>query len=102
MQVLAQPVLLGLALAFVSVLIDSRFKRQRQANVLTIPDPSEYPGSSISNPLRTYPDPIGSEDPTAVRPVMQRGEDSKSSSKSENETAPAPQVVGSSYAEKPQ
>ena len=105
MQVLLQPAGLGLLLAIVAVLVDTFFKRQRQANVITLPSPSEYGGSSATLP-RPYPEVIGSEDPTAVRPVRSSLSDSQATQhrppNEEGSKESPPALIGSSITEKPE
>jgi hypothetical protein len=106
MQVLLQPAGLGLLLAIVAVLMDASVKRQRQADVMTLPSPSEYHGSSASHPARNYPEVIGSEDPTAVRPGRESASDSQATQHrppyQEGSQDSPPVLIGSSITEKPE
>lgn len=63
--VLAQPAAVGLLLAAMAAIVDRMVKRQRRAPVLTFRPASGVSGDSQSRPYG----PIGSEDPTAVRPA---------------------------------
>ncbi|MCA9072337.1 MAG: hypothetical protein KDA84_25605, partial [Planctomycetaceae bacterium] len=100
MQLLSQSAALGLLLAIVAVLMDRSFKRQTAASV-SISNPSEYHGST-AQPMPGYPEPIGSEDPTAVRPLHDKNPDSAATPqvlKRESTNAPA-ELIGSSLSEK--
>ncbi|MGH7126984.1 MAG: hypothetical protein ACREIV_00340, partial [Planctomycetaceae bacterium] len=73
-QLLLQPALLGLALAVAAVLIDRRLKRRAESAVLTFPAHSDYSGGSHRSGssmerLSASRAVVGSESPTAVRPV---------------------------------
>jgi hypothetical protein len=106
MQVLLQPAGLGLCLAIVAVLMDGSFKRHGQAPIVTLPSSSEFPGSSLGQPTRSYPEVIGSEDPTAVRPSFEKPSDSQATQhrpprpESSHESPPA--LIGSSIMENPE
>ncbi len=72
MQLLLQPAVLGFLLAIAALVIDGSFNRQPAAQPGTLPPGNGYPGSSTGP---AYLDPIGSEDPTAVRPAPAEDED---------------------------
>lgn len=100
MQLLSQPAALGLLLAIVAVLMDRSLKRQTASSV-PLSNPSEYHGST-AHPMPGYPEPIGSEDPTAVRPMHEKNSDSVTTpqiSGRDSQTI-APELIGSSISEK--
>ncbi len=102
MQLLLQPAALGLLLAIVAVAIDGSFNRRRQATVVAMPSPSDFHPSSAS----PYAQPIGSEDPTAVRqlPAAHPGSSATQHRGSRPSTgdSSAPELIGSSISEKPE
>jgi hypothetical protein len=70
-QLLLQPALLGVGLAVIAALIESRLRRERQAAILTLSSPSDFVGpasASASSVEQFLPPGVGSEEPTAVRP----------------------------------
>jgi hypothetical protein len=105
-QVLLQPAGLGLLLAFAAVLLDGSLKKHRPAHAATLAPPDEYSGSSLSHSPHAYPEGLGSEDPTAVRPGPERSGDSQAtqhrSSRVENAAQTPPALIGSSLSEKPE
>jgi hypothetical protein len=105
-QVLLQPAGLGLLLAFAAVLLDRTIKKHRQADVVPLPGPDEYSGSSLGRSPRGYPQPIGSEDPTAVRPSPESPGDSQGTQqrvlKADHPNPTSSALIGSSLSEKPE
>jgi hypothetical protein len=77
-EVLLQPMLLGLGLALAASVIDGRLRRRRIATVITFSSPSDYAvagpagssGSSVDRPRTAF---VGSNDPTAMRPASSFG-----------------------------
>jgi hypothetical protein len=106
MKVLVQPAALGLVLAIAAVLLDGSIKRQRQAHALPISGSEDFHGSSLGRPPRGYAEPIGSEDPTAVRPSPDGAPDSQATQHralgAESSTRTPPALIGSSLSEKPE
>ncbi len=102
MQLLLQPAALGLLLAIVAVLIDGSFKRQRQSAVVPLPSPNDYQAASTP----PYAEPIGSEDPTAVRQFPEAKFGSSATqhrvSRSSSAGSSAPELIGSSITENPE
>lgn len=100
MQLLSQPAALGLFLAIVAVLMDRTFKRQTSSSV-SLSGPREYHGST-AQPMPTYPDPIGSEDPTAVRALHDNNSDSAATPQisGHDVATPPADLIGSSISEK--
>jgi hypothetical protein len=103
-QVLLQPAALGLVLAVVAVLLEGSIKNRRQAHALSMAGSEEYSGSALGRTPRGYPEPIGSEDPTAVRPSPDAVADSQATQHralgAENSSRTPPALIGSSLSEK--
>jgi hypothetical protein len=74
-EVLLQPILLGLALAVAAASIDALLRRKRIATVITFSSPSDYavasqPDSSADRVRAAF---VGSNDATAMRPASSLG-----------------------------
>jgi hypothetical protein len=97
---------LGLLLAFVAVLLDASFNRHPTASAAAIPGSDDYRGSSLGHPARGYPEVIGSEDPTAVRPGSESAPDSQTTQErkvnQESSADSSPALIGSSISERPE
>lgn len=106
MRLLIQPAFLGLLLAVVAVLLDSSFKRGRSPSLVPMSNAGDFSGSSAPHAFPGYPEPIGSEDPTAVRQNAQRrtgsSEDPQSTPDERTVDHAHSEFVGSSVAEKPE
>lgn len=106
MQLLLQPAVLGLVLAIVAVFLDGAFKRTASDSMVALTNPNEFSGSSTSQPLPAYPDPIGSEDPTAVRQSSARSsgssvDPSRSAPQQTDDPSPSEsEFIGSSISER--
>ncbi len=99
MQVLLQPAGLGLLLAIVAVLMDGSLKKSPPADI-ALPSPEDYAGSSVGSLAQSYPEVIGSEDPTAVRQVPAEASEPQSSRSGSSDSSPA--LMSSSIMENPE
>jgi hypothetical protein len=86
--------------------MDSSFNRQGTANAAALPGSDDYRGSSLGHPARGFPEVIGSEDPTAVRPGSESAPDSQTTQErkanQESSANSSPALIGSSISERPE